>query len=78
MQYNDFCVKWTRFIREAYTLDKETLKRLVDVGVMRANTVSRICQLSRNAQNYLDGLPLPEHVDDDEEYDDDSHATDEE
>jgi len=79
MTYTEFCAKWTRFIREAYKLDKEALKRLVEVGVMRATTASRIAQLSRNVQNHLDGLPLPEPiVNEEEEYDDDTSATEEE
>ena len=79
MTYTEFCTKWTRFIREAYKLDKEALKRLVEVGVMRATTASRIAQLSRNVQNHLDGLPLPEPVvnEEEEEYEDDTTVTDE-
>jgi len=81
MTYTDFCAKWTRFIREAYKLDKEALKRLVEVGVMRATTASRIAQLSRNVQNHLDGLPLPDPIlneeEEEEEDDDDTTITDE-
>jgi hypothetical protein len=76
MAYADFSYKWTRFIREAYTLDKEALKPLLDVGVMRANAGSRIAQLSRNVQNYIDGIVLPEHNAGGDD-DDDSTITDE-
>jgi hypothetical protein len=63
MPYLDFCGKWTRFIREAYTFEKNIIQRLLDVGAMRAHAVSRICGVSRNVQNYLDGRGLPEHDD---------------
>lgn len=74
-----FAEKWTRFVREAYTRDKQFFQRLLDVGAMRANAVSRICGVSRNVQNYIDGRGLPEPGVAPLEYhesDDDSTTTD--
>ena len=52
----DFQTKWNQFLRIAYTeLSPKQLKKLVDVGTLRAKAESRIKGLSDNVREYLAG-----------------------
>jgi hypothetical protein len=52
----DFQTKWNQFLRVAYTeLSPKQLKKLVDVGTLRAKAESRIKGLSDNVREYLAG-----------------------
>jgi hypothetical protein len=48
--------KWTSFLPDAYeSITDEQLKALVDVGVARANNLTRVQQLSDNVDRFLRG-----------------------
>lgn len=56
METNLWSNKWTEFITQAYnTLSIDTIKKIIDVGNLRATSSSRIAGVSENVRKYLNG-----------------------